>query len=311
MSPTVLPIVLIVDNDSINRSLLAELMQNDCRIIMAGDGESAIARAREEPDIDLILLDVSMPQMDGYEVMKELRQEPHTAATAVIFITAATETGSEEFGLSLGAIDYLHKPIRPAIVQARVRNHLKFVAQRKELERLADRDGLTSIANRRHFDLILERAWWRATRTGESLNLAMIDVDHFKRYNDRHGHSAGDEALRRIAQVLARTARRTHEVAARYGGDEFVLLLSAGTDLESMLEQARSEVAALNLARAGSDRRSVVTISCGGVTADVNCTPSPAALLRQADVLLYKAKRQGRNRVVVQRCTPPPEANSC
>ncbi|MBS0514403.1 MAG: diguanylate cyclase [Proteobacteria bacterium] len=310
MSATVPPTVLIVDDDRINRTLLAELLQDDCRIILARDGESAIARAREEPDIDLILLDVSMPQMDGYEVMKKLRQEPHTATTAVIFITAATETGSEEFGLSLGAIDYLHKPIRPAIVHARVRNHLKFVAQRKELEQLADRDGLTGIANRRRFDLALERAWWHAVRAGELLNLAMIDVDHFKRYNDRHGHSAGDEALREIAQVLARTARRSGEVAARYGGDEFVLLLSTGTDLENVLEQARREVAALNLARASANRSTVITISCGGVTADVRSVSSPAALLQQADALLYKAKHQGRNRVLVQARAPRPGENS-
>jgi diguanylate cyclase (GGDEF)-like protein len=307
MRPSTLPTVLIVDDDRINRVLLAELLHDECRIILAGDGASAIARARAEPGIDLILLDVSMPQMDGYEVLKKLRQEPRTATTGVIFITASTEIDSEERGLSLGAMDYLHKPIRPAIVRARVRNHLKLVAQRKELERLADRDGLTGIANRRRFDQFLELAWRYAARTGTLLSVAMIDVDHFKRYNDRYGHSAGDEALREIAQVLADVATRTWNIVARYGGEEFVLLLSGEVDLKTTLEQLRRDIAALRLVHeeSGTDAH-VVTVSCGGVSAYVQAEASPATLLRHADALLYEAKRRGRNRALVERLGAPP-----
>jgi diguanylate cyclase (GGDEF)-like protein len=296
------PTVLIVDDDRINRTLLAELLQDECRVILAKDGPSAIARAREETDVDLILLDVEMPQMDGYEVLRRLRQEPRTAAIGVIFITASTETDSEERGLSLGAMDYLHKPIRPAIVQVRVRNHLKLVAQRKELERLADRDGLTGIANRRRFDQALELAWRRASRTGEPINVAMIDVDHFKRYNDRYGHSAGDEVLREIAQVLTGATAHAYDLAARYGGEEFILLLVGEIDLGGLLDRLRRDVAALRLVHddSGTDTI-VVTVSCGGVTAHTRAVPSAAALLRQADALLYEAKRQGRNHALVQR----------
>lgn len=302
MNQPPLPTVLIVDDDRINRTLLAELLQKECRILLAKDGPSAIARMREGADIDLILLDVSMPQMDGYEVMRKLRAEPHSAETAVIFITASTEADAEERGLSLGAMDYLHKPIRPALVRARVRNHLKLVAQRKELERLADRDGLTGIANRRHFDQALELAWRRAIRTGETLSIAMIDVDHFKRYNDRYGHGAGDEVLREIAQVLAGATRRAYDVAARYGGEEFILLLPGDVDLESLLDRVRRDIAALHLTHEDSGMdTAVVTVSCGGVAADTRTTESPAALLKQADTLLYEAKRRGRNRVLVRR----------
>lgn len=302
MNQPPLPTVLIVDDDRINRTLLADLLQKECRILLAKDGPSAIARMREGADIDLILLDVSMPQMDGYEVMRKLRAEPYSAETAVIFITASTEADAEERGLSLGAMDYLHKPIRPALVRARVRNHLKLVAQRKELERLADRDGLTGIANRRHFDQALELAWRRAIRTGETLNIAMIDVDHFKRYNDRYGHGAGDEVLREIAQVLAGATRRAYDVAARYGGEEFILLLPGDVDLEGLLDRMRRDIAALRLTHEDSGMDiAVVTVSCGGVAANTRTTESPAALLKLADTLLYEAKRRGRNRVLVRR----------
>lgn len=291
--------VLIVDDDRINRTVLAELLQRECRILLAKDGETALLRAREERNIDLILLDVSMPGMDGYEVLRRLRADPPTANIAVIFITALTDERDEEHGLSLGAADYVFKPISPAIVKARVRNHLKLVAQRNELERLSERDGLTGIANRRYFDKAFELAWRHAVRTGDPLSVAMIDVDHFKEYNDHYGHGAGDEALRQVAQALARGAGRPYDVAARYGGEEFVLLLPGLSELEPLLEKLRQAVMELNLPHARSRSAEVVTISCGGVVAFVSQTDKPAGLLGWADKLLYRAKQQGRNRVLV------------
>jgi diguanylate cyclase (GGDEF)-like protein len=298
-----LPTVLVVDDDRVNRTLLAELLSNDCRVILARDGASALERVREEADIDLILLDISMPGMDGYETLRHLRADSRSADVAVIFITAAIEAGDEERGLLAGAMDYLFKPIRPAVVRARVRNHLKLVTQRKELERLAERDDLTGIANRRRFDQAFEFAWRRAARTGEVLGLAMIDVDHFKQYNDRYGHGAGDDALREIAEALASVARHPHDLAARYGGEEFVLLLPGSSDFEALLEELRSDIIALRLAHADSPTAAVITVSCGGVLAQVRDEYRPAALLDQADALLYEAKRLGRNRVCVQRCS--------
>ncbi len=298
MSEVFLQTVLIVDDDRINRTVLAELLQRDCRILLAKDGETALRRAREERGIDLILLDVSMPGMDGYEVLRRLRADPPTANIAVIFITALTDERDEERGLSLGAADYVFKPISPAIVKARVRNHLKLVAQRNELERLSERDGLTGIANRRYFDRAFELAWRHAIRSGDPLSVAMIDVDHFKEYNDHYGHGAGDEALRQVAQALARGAGRPYDVAARYGGEEFVLLLPGLSELETLLERMRQAVLDLNLPHARSRTADVVTISCGGVVAFVSQTDKPAALLGWADKLLYRAKQQGRNRVL-------------
>jgi len=240
-----------------------------------------------------------MPEMDGYEVLRRLRAKKQTAGIAVIFITGLTDAQDEERGLSLGAMDYVYKPIRPAIVRTRVRNHLRLIAQRQELERLAERDGLTGLANRRHFDQAYQMACRRATRTGEPLGVAMIDIDHFKQYNDRYGHAGGDNALREVAQVLANIVRRPYEMAARYGGEEFVLLLPGVADMGKVLEQLRQDVFALALPHEDSSTASVVTVSCGGVVAQGLESCEPAALLAQADALLYEAKQRGRNRVAV------------
>jgi diguanylate cyclase (GGDEF)-like protein len=292
--------VLIVDDDRVNRMMLAELLQGDCRVILAKDGPSALRRAREEEDITLILLDVSMPVMNGYEVLRQLRAQERTAGIPVIFITGQAEEADEEQGLSLGAVDYVYKPVRPAIVRARIHNQFKLIAQRRELERIAARDSLTGIANRRHFDEALRLACRLAARTGEPLSLTMIDVDHFKEYNDHYGHAAGDEALRQIAGVVAGFARRPYDVAARYGGEEFVLLLPAVTELDALLEKLRTSILALGLPHARSRTASVVSISAGAVESAAGCgVPDPQALLQVADARLYVAKRQGRNRIVL------------
>jgi diguanylate cyclase (GGDEF)-like protein len=308
MSSIALPTVLIVDDDRVNRTILAELLRDECRVLLARDGVSALRKASEETDLDLILLDVSMPGMDGYEVLRRLRAEKQTSNTAVIFITALTDEEDEERGLSLGVLDYVFKPIRPVIVHARIRNVLRLVAQRKELEILAARDSLTGLANRRHFDQSFNMACRRAARTGEPLSLAMIDVDYFKQYNDRYGHGAGDDALREVAEVIAGIARRPFDVAARYGGEEFMLLLPGTRELHALLEQLRHEVLSLALAHEDSQIAEVLTVSCGGVITEASrehVPSSPAELLREADRLLYLAKRQGRNRVVVQRDAGP------
>jgi len=215
-----------------------------------------------------------------------------------VFITGQTAEEDEERGLSLGAMDYVSKPVRPAIVRARIRNHLRLIAQRRALERLAGRDGLTGITNRRQFDELLALMCRLTSRTGEPIGLAMIDVDHFKQYNDHYGHGAGDDALRQVARVVGGYARRPYDVAARYGGEEFVLLLPHVTQLDTLLEMLRRDILALALPHAASPTGDVVSVSIGGVTVTGQATRDPESVLRHADGLLYEAKRQGRNRVV-------------
>ncbi len=294
------PCVLIVDDDRTNRTVLAELLQQDVRLLLAKDGASALQRMLEE-DVILVLLDISMPDMDGHEVLRRMKADRRTADISVIFITGQTEEKEEERGLMLGAVDYVSKPIRPAIVRARVLAHLRSALQRRVLASLSAQDGLTGLANRRHFDEALDRACRHAARTGELVGLAMIDVDHFKQYNDHYGHGAGDDALCQVARVLSRVARRPHDLAARYGGEEFVLILQDTGDFAVRLDQARQDVMALRIPHAYSATAPVLTVSGGGVVARLPRTaPAAAPLLKQADALLYRAKKEGRNRILTE-----------
>ncbi|MBS7811630.1 GGDEF domain-containing protein [Roseococcus pinisoli] len=293
------PTILIADDERLNRNMLAELLQNDYRILLARDGADTLERARQDADrIALILLDVSMPGVSGYEVLAALRSQEQTAGISVIFITGQNSEADEEFGLRLGAADYIHKPIRPAILIARVRNLVNLALQKRELERVAQRDGLTGIANRRHFDEALDRACRHAARSFTTIGLALIDIDHFKLYNDRYGHVVGDQALRQVAQLLARHARRPYDVAARYGGEEFALLAPEGHGITELAEQFRRSVVDLRIPHAASTTAPVLTVSIGAaMIAGTSHDDFRLTLLEQADRLLYEAKLRGRNQL--------------
>ncbi len=291
--------VLVVDDDSDNRLLMLELLRGQCRVLEASNGLEALEIAAREPHIDLILLDVMMPGMNGYEVLQRLRADVRTADTAVIFITGRVDEKEEEKGLLQGAIDYVSKPIRPAIVRARLLNHLNLIAQRQQMRRQLGRDALTGIANRHCFDEALTRMRDVSARSGRSFSLAFIDVDFFKQYNDLFGHPAGDLALREIAAVIAQYGNDAHELAARCGGDEFALLLPDGSGLNDRLESLRRNVQGLGIAHPHAPW-GTLSVSVGGIVMHAEADTSVAELMKRADVLLYEAKRAGRNRVVTR-----------
>lgn len=296
MNPTFT--LLIVDDEKQNRALLTELLQGEHRIILAKDGKQAMERAREHRP-DLILLDVLMPEMDGYAVIRALKNDDQTRDIPVIFVTALDSAGDEEHGLELGAVDYISKPFNPAIVRVRIRNHLQSVQQRRLLEQLAMLDSLTGIPNRRRFAEVYEQEWRRCMRDGVPLSLIVVDVDHFKMFNDSYGHAAGDEVLRRIANTLQTSLRRPGDFVARYGGEEFVILLP-GIDSEGALalsEHTRADIEAERIPHAVSEVSPWITISLGGATRiPTEGAPSPE-LFSLADTYLYEAKHKGRNRV--------------
>lgn len=304
MTPTFT--LLIVDDEKQNRALLTELLQDEHRIILAKDGKQALDRAREHLP-DLILLDVLMPEMDGYTVIRALKNDDLTRNIPVIFITALDSPGDEERGLELGAVDYISKPFNPAIVRVRIRNHLQSVRQRRLLEQMAMLDSLTGIPNRRRFNEVFEQEWRRCMRDGAPLSLIVVDVDHFKAFNDTYGHAAGDDVLRRIAATLQTSLRRPGDFVARYGGEEFVMLLP-GIDSEGariLCEHTRADVESERIAHAVSDVAPWITISLGGATrVPRDITPNPE-LFSLADSCLYVAKNNGRNRVA---WAPPAES---
>ncbi|AWK88062.1 diguanylate cyclase [Azospirillum thermophilum] len=291
------PKILVVDDIPSNVHVLSRILKDDYDIYFATDGERALELVQSRMP-DLVLLDIMMPGMDGFEVCTRIKADTTTRDIPVIFISAKSEVEDETRGLEVGAIDFITKPISPPIVKARVRNHLLLKRQADLLRSLSFLDGLTGIANRRQFDETMQREWRRCARMHAPLSLIMLDVDHFKAFNDHYGHQAGDECLRAVAEVLAEQVKRPSDLVARYGGEEFVCLLPETENEGAILvaERLRDAVARLGIPHASSPVAPHVTISLGVATALPTSDTSPESLSQLADQLLYQAKRSGRNR---------------
>ena len=293
------PLLLVVDDEPINLRVMVEALRDDYRLRVANDGGEALRLAAGEAP-DLILLDVMMPGLDGYEVCRLLKEDAATRDIPVIFVTTLGDGESEARGLDLGAVDYITKPVNFRTLQARVRTHLKLRDAQRRLATLSRIDEVTGIPNRRSFEQALDTEWRRNQRDETPLALVLCDIDHFKQYNDRHGHLAGDECLRAVAAAITGAMRRPADMATRYGGEEFAALLT-GTDREGarrVAEAIRSNVAAAAGARCAGIAEHV-TISCGVAALVPSTAASPTDLVARADAKLYEAKAKGRNRVEV------------
>lgn len=292
------PKILVVDDIPSNVHVLSRILKDDYDIYFATDGEKALDLVQARMP-DLVLLDIMMPGMDGFEVCRRIKADPAIHDIPVIFISAKSEVEDETRGLEVGAIDFITKPISPPIVKARVRNHLLLKRQTDLLRSLSFLDGLTGIANRRRFDDAMVREWRRCARSNLPLSLIILDVDHFKAYNDHYGHQAGDECLRMLAELLSDRAKRPSDLVARYGGEEFVCLLpeTDGPGAVRVAEGFRTGVAECRIPHAQSSVIPYVTISLGVATVIPSADGSPEQLAEMADQLLYRAKRAGRNRV--------------
>lgn len=307
--------ILVVDDSPENLQVISAVLKQDYRVKVAINGERALALATSAEPPDLILLDVMMPGMDGYEVCARLKQNPVTARIPVLFVSSRDDEEDEARGLSLGAIDYIVKPIRPSIVQARVRNHIELKRSRDLLEQLTTQDHLTGISNRRRFDDSLAQEWQRAAREQTPLSLVAIDIDHFKAYNDHYGHVAGDLCLQRVAQALSLAVGRVGDMVARYGGEEFAVLLPDTDASQATIIGQRlcAAVRALRIEHLAAHDRQHITVSIGAASALPAFTTTPGLLhaghpasardaarhlFEQADSALYCAKQSGRDQVV-------------
>ncbi|MBF0453283.1 MAG: diguanylate cyclase [Magnetococcales bacterium] len=292
--------ILIVDDSTANIRILSEILGKEYQIIFATTGVDALESAVTGTP-DLILLDIMMPEMDGYEICSRLKSDSRTSDIPVIFITSLDKEQHETVGLELGGIDYITKPINPNLVRLRIRNHMELKILQDHYKNLSSKDGLTGLANRRHFDEFLDREWRRSLRSRSILSLILMDIDCFKPYNDHYGHTAGDDCLKRIASIMFGTMERSTDLIARYGGEEFVCVLP-GTDTEGakvLAEKLRKRVASLEIPHAYSQTgKGYVTISLG----IASMTPSKegrwSALIESADKKLYQAKKLGRDCVV-------------
>lgn len=288
--------VLIVDDTPANLTLLTGLLADSYRVKVANSGERGLAIARSEAPPDLILLDIMMPELDGYEVCRRLKGHSETQDIPIIFITAITDVENESMGFALGAVDYISKPFNKSVVLARVGVHMKLKRQSRMLESMVFIDALTEIPNRRAYDRAIEKEWARCLRLGSPITLAMIDVDFFKNYNDHYGHGAGDECLVRLAKALHTSLERPGDFVGRYGGEEFVAILP-NLDLQDALRMANvmhANVEALQIAHVQSAIGTVVTISIGMATVVPAAGSSLGALTQAADKMLYDAKNDGR-----------------
>jgi diguanylate cyclase (GGDEF)-like protein len=309
---------LIVDDDPTSIQLMGRILSGVATLRFATNGADAVRLVNESPP-DLILLDAELPGMSGFKVLDAIKADVKLSDVPVIFVTGHSETPFEVSALEMGAADFIAKPVRAALLLARVKTHLRMKRMADELRRTARTDVLTGIANRRHFDDTLEREWWRSCRSHDPIALLLIDVDYFKMYNDRYGHPMGDICLRDVAQALTHTLRRSADLVARYGGEEFGVVLPQTTrgGAEHMARRMLEAIAALGIPHAASATAPIVSVSIGVAFCDLgSAEPSPAAmdarqrgaestrnpvadLVLAADKALYCAKNAGRARAML------------
>ncbi len=291
------PRLLVVDDQPINIQVMHQIFASKYQVFMATSGQQALDFCHKTPP-DLVLLDVVMPGMDGFEVCQALKGEPSTRDIPVIFVTAHTDAAQETRGLDVGAVDFISKPVNPAVVRARVKTQLTLKFQSDLMRKLVFLDGLTGVFNRRYFDQQLAVEVARSSRAKSPLALIMLDVDFFKRFNDHYGHQAGDDCLREIAATLKESLRRPADLVARYGGEEFVCILpdTVFADAMTMAWELEQNVRLKRIPHLDSRAADVVTISLGVAGADGDSPKDAAALLALADAQLYRAKDAGRAR---------------
>lgn len=291
------PRLLIVDDQPINIQALYQVFAADYQVFMATSGPQALGICRDQHP-DLVLLDIQMPGMDGFEVCRQIKADAALQNLPVVFVTAHSEPQVETQGLEIGAVDFISKPFNPAVVRARVKTHITLKLQGDLLRQMVFIDGLTGVYNRRFFDERLALEFQRAKRNGSMLSLMVVDVDYFKRFNDCYGHLAGDEALRTVASTLRGQLKRPGDLLSRYGGEEFACILPE-TDLEGALRLADEMEAATRstqIVHASSDVCAQLTVSLGVASLRPHGNRLAEELIVAADQQLYLAKSKGRGR---------------
>jgi diguanylate cyclase (GGDEF)-like protein len=288
--------VLIVDDEKTNIATLTHILSPEYKVYAAKNGQDAIELANEHlPDV--ILLDIVMPDMDGFEVIISLKDSERTKEIPIIFITGLNNPEAEEKGLSLGASDYISKPFISSIVKLRVQNQIQIMDQINTIKSLSLIDTLTDLPNRRAFDDRMRLEWEHAKRNKTTLSVFFIDIDKFKDYNDNYGHLQGDKVLQIVAKTITRSLNRSTDFVARWGGEEFVVLLPV-TDWYGAMKTAefiRKNMEETVIQHEGKDTKLTISIGINSITPVPGCTVND--FLNSADQALYLAKKSGRNKV--------------
>jgi len=278
--------------------VLNRILHSEYSILTAKSGKIALGLAAEEKP-RLIILDIMLADMSGFDVLRKLKENSETRQIPVIIVSGFDSDEDEEKGFLLGAVDYIKKPYRDAIVKARVRTHLEIMLQMQAIEKLGLTDPLTEIPNRRNFDDRLAMEWRRALREKKSISLLIMDLDKFKNYNDTYGHPQGDQLLKSAARIFAMSVRRPADLPARIGGEEFAILLP-DTSLSAALsiaESIRANIEAMLVPTADENEMTRTTISIGVASVIPEESDTAANFIAVTYENLYAAKAAGRNRV--------------
>lgn len=290
--------ILIIDDSIVQAAQLKAILEDDYEVSVAQTAEEG-QRCIDREDYSLILLDVVMPEVDGFTLLERLQKEVATRSVPVILITSLSDVVYEQQGLMLGAVDYITKPLNPVIVKARVNTHIKLYDLRRQVEQQSMIDPITQVANRRCYEQYSVSMWQEAGRLRLPFSVCMFDIDHFKAYNDTFGHPAGDQVLSAVARTVSSRLHRATDFFARYGGEEFVAI-SLGDDANKVfryMKGIRQAVEDLHIPHDPSVG-GWITVSMGGVTVIPETEHHYGTYLKIADTMLYDAKHHGRNRVV-------------
>ncbi len=294
--------VLIADDDRLTRVMLRRVLEQEgCEVVETDNGVAGLAEFRRCPP-DLVLLDAMMPELDGFDCCAQMLEMPATEHIPVLMITGLEDPRSVNRAFDAGATDFITKPIHWQVLRRRVRIliekaqlQIELKAANQQLQQMVMTDSLTQLSNRRRFDDSLGDEWRRAFRNSEPLSLVMCDIDSFKPYNDHYGHPAGDRCLQAVARVLESAIHRGGDVATRYGGEEFAVILPS-TSAEGALHVAariRQGILELAIPHEYAKRGKQISLSLGIATLRARRDISPSLLVTLADEALYQAKAAG------------------
>lgn len=289
--------ILIIDDSTLARRVLEDILKDTYEVITAVNGEEGITLAVEKRP-DLILLDIEMPDMDGFEVLEHLKGRHETEYIPVIFLTGLIEPEYEERGFLCGAVDYIIKPYNSNVVKVRVMTHINLSKYRRQIESQLNVDTLTNIYNRRGLETYIEEVAEEAIKKQMQFSFVMVDIDYFKKVNDTYGHLEGDRVLQRVAGILKECAKKNEGYVARYGGEEFgmVFLNKKREEMQSVMEELLEKIREEQIPNEESEIGRYLTISAGGAGRILTKSEETLEIERLADEMLYRSKNSGRNR---------------
>lgn len=292
--------ILIIDDDPGSIAMLASVLENRYEILIATTAVQGIHLATQNDLPDLILLDINLPDKNGYQICQQLKENPRSRNIPILFVTGRQEPEDQVRGLELGAVDYIVKPVVSQILQARVSTHLNLVKRARYMEEIAVTDPLTNIANRRQFNSVLESYWSRANKLNKELSILVLDIDDFQAYNTHYGYGSGDDCLVILGQILRLCTNKEDHTVARLGGEEFAIVFKDGNRqaVDELSEKIFARLEQANLPHKMSEVSDRLTVSIGGSTVNARIEGTPFAAYHKAFTALTEAKNGGKNRYV-------------